>query len=159
MSDFPTTPLPAPTPGQNGAEPAPAPAPAPADAQPTVPLTVAAPVGVAPDAQPTMPLNPGGDTPHPGDAQPTTPLKTDAWASTIRPSPEMTSPASAPRRNRPRFSTILWGVLLLVFAGFMVAWTVLPTAPDPTLLLLGAVIAIGIALVAAGIAAASRRAG
>lgn len=91
--------------------------------------------------------------------QPTVPLNTDAWAPTAQPAPSAPSSASAPRRNRPRFATILWGVLLLVFAGFMVAVTVLPVAPDPILLLLGAVIAIGVALVAAGIAAASRRAG
>ncbi|MGO4102962.1 hypothetical protein AB4Y63_03345 [Leifsonia sp. YAF41] len=91
--------------------------------------------------------------------QPTVPLNTDAWASAAQPVPSAPSSASAPRRNRPRFATILWGVLLLVFAGFMVAVTVLPVAPDPILLLLGAVIAIGVALVAAGIAAASRRAG
>jgi hypothetical protein len=50
-------------------------------------------------------------------------------------------------------------VLLLVFAAFMVVWTVVPTGPDPTLWLLGAVIATGLLLVVAGIVAASRRAG
>jgi hypothetical protein len=49
--------------------------------------------------------------------------------------------------------------MLLAFAAFMVVCTVMPTTPDPTLLLLGGVIAIGLVLVAAGIAAASRRAG
>jgi hypothetical protein len=61
--------------------------------------------------------------------------------------------------RRPLFATIFWGVLLLAFAAFMVVWTVLPATPDPTLWLLGGVIAIGLVLVAAGIAAASRRAG
>jgi hypothetical protein len=70
--------------------------------------------------------------------------------------PEFGTETSAKRR--PLFGTIFWGVLLLAFAAFMVAWTVLPT-PDPTLWLLGGVIAIGLVLVAAGIAAASRRAG
>lgn len=67
-----------------------------------------------------------------------------------------TAPAA---RRRPLFATIFWGVMLLAFAAFMVVCTVMPTTPDPTLLLLGGVIAIGLVLVAAGIAAASRRAG
>jgi hypothetical protein len=41
----------------------------------------------------------------------------------------------------------------------MVARTVLPVPPDPTFWLLGGVILVGLLLVVAGIAAASRRAG
>ena len=78
----------------------------------------------------------------------------DAELPTARPA------EGAPSATRPaRFGTILWGVLLLVFAAFMVVWTVVPTGPDPTLWLLGAVIATGLLLVVAGIVAASRRAG
>ena len=47
---------------------------------------------------------------------------------------------------------------MLTFAAFMVVRTVLPVGPDPTLWLLGSVILIGLLLVVAGIAAASRRA-
>jgi hypothetical protein len=56
------------------------------------------------------------------------------------------------------FGTIFWGVVLLTFAAFMVVRTVLPVGPDPTLWLLGSVILIGLLLIVAGIAAASRRA-
>ncbi len=70
-----------------------------------------------------------------------------------------TSPvASEPRRRRPLFGTIFWGVVLLTFAAFMVVRTVLSVGPDPTLWLLGSVILIGLLLIVAGIAAASRRA-
>ncbi|SEM70355.1 hypothetical protein E3O25_15425 [Cryobacterium sp. TMT1-3] len=66
--------------------------------------------------------------------------------------------AAAPPRLRPRFGTILWGILLLAFATYMVVFTLLPVPPDPTLWLLGGVIAVGLGLVVAGIAAAARRA-
>lgn len=76
--------------------------------------------------------------------------------------PNQTAPvgqatASVPRL-RPRFGTILWGILLLAFATYMVVSTLLPVPPDPTLWLLGGVIAVGLGLVVAGIAAAARRA-
>ncbi|MDJ0338593.1 hypothetical protein [Cryobacterium sp. PH31-O1] len=61
-------------------------------------------------------------------------------------------------RLRPRFGTILWGILLLALATYMVVFTLLPVPPDPTLWLLGGVIAVGLGLVVAGIAAAARRA-
>ena len=67
------------------------------------------------------------------------------------------TPAAAPRL-RPRFGTILWGILLLAFATYMVVFTLLPVPPDPTLWLLGGVIAVGLGLVVAGIAAAACRA-
>jgi hypothetical protein len=158
MSDFPTTPLPSSTPDPKNTKQQQAAAPdtKPVDATPTTPLNTDAQNDTSTQAQPTQaPSTPAQST----QEQPTVPLNPDGWAPGSHAVPVAPGAASAPRRNRPRFSTILWGVLLLVFAGFMVAWTVLPTAPDPTLLLLGAVIAIGVALVAAGIAAASRRAG
>lgn len=61
-------------------------------------------------------------------------------------------------RLRPRFATILWGILLLALATYVVVFTLLPVPPDPTLWLLGGVIAVGLGLVVAGIAAAARRA-
>jgi hypothetical protein len=66
--------------------------------------------------------------------------------------------ASAFDRRGPRFGTIFWGVVLLVFAAFMAVWTLQPTNLDPTLWLLGSVIVLGLLLVVAGIAAAFRRA-
>lgn len=66
--------------------------------------------------------------------------------------------ASVHNRRGPRFGTIFWGVVLLVFAAFMAVWTLQPTDLDPTLWLLGSVIVLGLLLVVAGIAAALRRA-
>jgi peptidoglycan/LPS O-acetylase OafA/YrhL len=63
----------------------------------------------------------------------------------------------ASAHHRPRYATILWGVLLLGFGVFMVAWTLFPGTLDPTLWLLAAVIGVGLVLVIAGIAAATRR--
>jgi hypothetical protein len=95
---------------------------------------------------------PGHDAEPP--AAPTSPTSPTAADLPAEPAASVTR-----RRDRPLFGTIFWGVLLLAFAAFMVVWTALPTVPDPTLWLLGGVIAIGVALVVAGIAAASRRAG
>ncbi len=64
-----------------------------------------------------------------------------------------------PRKSRPLFGTIFWGVVLLTFAAYMVARTVFPFAFDAATWLIGSVIVIGLLLVVAGIAAASRRAG
>ncbi|MDJ0350903.1 hypothetical protein [Cryobacterium sp. PH29-G1] len=69
-----------------------------------------------------------------------------------------TPATTAVRRLRPRLGTILWGILLLAFAAYMVIVTLLPVPPDPTLWLLGGVIVVGLGLVVAGIAAAARRA-
>lgn len=109
-------------------------------------------------------------TPEPG------PLPQDFWPSAEAP-PDATSSADRPtapeslagsstdtaasvgKRNRPLFGTIFWGAVLLAFAAFMVVWTLQPGSPDPTLWLLGGVIVVGLLLVVAGIAAASRRAG
>ncbi|SDN45065.1 hypothetical protein SAMN05216368_105265 [Cryobacterium flavum] len=74
------------------------------------------------------------------------------------PNTDLPTAATATPRLRPRFGTILWGILLLAFATYMVVFTLLPAPPDPTLWLLGGVIAVGLGLVVAGIAAAARRA-
>lgn len=65
--------------------------------------------------------------------------------------------ASASRRRRPRFSTIVWGIVLLVFAIYMALQSVVPGDLDPTFWLLGGVITLGLVLVVAGIVAATRR--
>ena len=114
------------------------------------------------------------DSPDSPDAQPTVPLDElfapdAAQDERMPPPPPPAQPASGPTAAaasastpatwRPLFGTIVWGVLLLVFAAFMVVWTIVPTSPDPTLWLLGAVIVTGLLLVVAGIVAAARRAG
>ena len=134
---------------------------------------------------PVGPGNPGASpTPRPGSAPTAVPLPPVSTAGagnavgagrpigasrpvgagaplTRPPMARATAPARRrrPPRRRPRFGTILWGVLLLGFAAFMVARTVLPAPLDPTFWLLGGVILVGLLLVVAGIIAASRRAG
>ncbi|MFA0849985.1 MULTISPECIES: hypothetical protein [unclassified Curtobacterium] len=66
-------------------------------------------------------------------------------------------PAYRPRRGGARFGTILWGVLLLVFAGAMAVSALPMFSVDTTTLLLAACIAAGVLLVVAGIVAALSR--
>lgn len=56
-----------------------------------------------------------------------------------------------------RFGTILWGVILLVFAGAMLTTTLTEVRIDPLAWVTGGLIATGAVLVIAGIAAAVRR--
>ncbi|KGJ79729.1 hypothetical protein GY21_04190 [Cryobacterium roopkundense] len=65
--------------------------------------------------------------------------------------------ASASSQRRPRFSTIVWGVILLLFAVYMAVQSVAPGSFDPTLWLPGVVIILGLVLVVAGVIAATRR--
>lgn len=65
--------------------------------------------------------------------------------------------ASVSPRRRPRFSTIIWGFVLLIFAVYMVLRSVTQASLDPTFWLLGAVITLGLILVVAGIVTAVRR--
>ncbi|MBT1633590.1 hypothetical protein [Curtobacterium flaccumfaciens] len=65
--------------------------------------------------------------------------------------------AYRPRRGGARFGTILWGVLLLVFAGAMAVSALPMFSVDTTTLLLAACIAAGVLLVVAGIVAALSR--
>lgn len=81
---------------------------------------------------------------------------TDAYRETR---PSGATAAAPARSSRPLFGTIFWGIVLLTFAAFMVITTLFPVNLDPTLWLVGSVIVIGLLLVVAGIAAASRRAG
>lgn len=98
---------------------------------------------------------------HPTEPYPqTAPLpENDSMANFFTPNTEVPHAApTAAARLRPRFGTIFWGILLLAFAAYMVVFTLLPAPPDPTLWLLGGVIAVGLGLVVAGIAAIARRA-
>jgi len=106
------------------------------------------------------------------DTNDTTPLRpaTDADATDVlfgdtsrpEPAPSWTGPTvgSLPERERlrPRFGTLLWGVILLVFAGFMVTNAIVPFVVDPSAWIIAGLVAGGVVLVAAGIAAAIRRA-
>jgi hypothetical protein len=62
-----------------------------------------------------------------------------------------------PERLRPRFGTIFWGVILLVFAAFMVTNAIVPFVLDPSTWIIAGLVAGGVVLVVAGIAAAVRR--
>ena len=110
----------------------------------------------ADDASATVTLSDSPTVPYPESGLP--PREHDAMPSFFAPNSDMPTAAAAAPRLRPRFGTILWGVLLLAFATYMVVFTLLPAPPDPTLWLLGGVIAVGLGLVVAGVAAAARRA-
>lgn len=60
-------------------------------------------------------------------------------------------------RLRPRFGTIFWGVILLVFAAFMVTNAIVPFVLDPSTWIIIGLVAGGVVLVIAGIAAALRK--
>jgi hypothetical protein len=62
-----------------------------------------------------------------------------------------------PARRGARFGTILWGVLMLVFAGAMAVSALPMFSVDATTLLLAACIAAGVLLVVAGIVATLSR--
>ncbi|WEO78871.1 hypothetical protein BJQ94_07510 [Cryobacterium sp. SO2] len=102
------------------------------------------------------------------DNERTTPLPT-AHAPESAPGPGP-GPAPAPAgpavsgdvdrpRRRPLFPTILWGAMMLALAAFIAARELVPGGFDLVTWLLTAVVGIGLLLVVAGIAAASRRAG
>ncbi|TFD13339.1 hypothetical protein E3T35_04165 [Cryobacterium sp. TMT1-2-2] len=109
-------------------------------------------VNPAGDASATAKLSDNPTVPYPESSR--APRENDFFA----PNTDLPTAATATPRLRPRFGTILWGILLLAFATYMVVFTLLPAPPDPTLWLLGGVIAVGLGLVVAGIAAAARRA-
>ncbi|WP_104192456.1 hypothetical protein [Cryobacterium sp. Y82] len=111
-------------------------------------------VNAAADASATANLSDDPTVPYPESGRPSP--EHDSTPSFFNPNTDM--PTAATPRLRPRFGTILWGILLLAFATYMVVFTLLPAPPDPTLWLLGGVIAVGLGLVVAGIAAAARRA-
>jgi len=90
------------------------------------------------------------------------PASTTAAAATTPaagPDPAAVPVPAARARRSPRFGTVFWGVVLLVFAATM-AVTALPWfSVDPVTLLLGACIAAGVLLVVAGVAAVVARRG
>ena len=106
---------------------------------------------------------------------PTVPLTPDDTADpTERPAPAAENPAQAAEtpapaaraaetpaamKRRPLFPTILWGAMMLAVAAFFAARELVPGGLDLVTWLLTAVVGIGLLLVVAGIAAASRRAG
>ena len=94
-------------------------------------------------------------TPSARASEPVT-LSKSAPAPAPVPAPVATPPR---RRRRPLFPTILWGILMLALAAFIAARELVPGDLDLVTWMLTAVVAIGILLVVAGIAAASRRAG
>ncbi|MFC0673366.1 hypothetical protein [Brachybacterium hainanense] len=66
-------------------------------------------------------------------------------------------PALPPRVQGPLFSTILWGLVLLVFAAAVLASLLPGLSWDPAVLAIGALVALGLLLLLAGLAAALRR--
>jgi hypothetical protein len=109
---------------------------------------------------PTTPLTPPTGNAAAGTASaagpldtPTTPLS----ATASEPAPAPASAEELPKR-RPLFPTILWGALMLALAAFVAARELVPGGFDLVTWLLTAVVGIGLLLVAAGIAAAARRA-
>jgi hypothetical protein len=65
----------------------------------------------------------------------------------------------AARRRPARFGTVLWGVLLLVFALAMAVSALPMFGIDTTTLVLGACVAAGLLLVTAGVATSITRGG
>lgn len=115
----------------------------------------AAPI-ITPTLPPTARATAEADAPASAGAPPTA-ATAQAHPATPPAAPFAWEQPAASARHRPRFATILWGALLLGFAVFMVSWTLFPGTLDPTLWLLAAVIGVGLVLVVAGIAAATRR--
>jgi hypothetical protein len=105
---------------------------------------------------------PTGQNPTGSTADPTADRTADPAAETtpIAPvQPKTTDATPALPRRRPLFPTILWGALMLALAAFIAARELVPGGLDLVTWLLTAVVGIGLLLVVAGIAAASRRAG
>ncbi|GGE93458.1 hypothetical protein [Mycetocola zhadangensis] len=100
------------------------------DATPIPPITPTAPIGASTPGTPTVPNTPTVQYP---------------------------ASASEPERLRARFGTIFWGVILLVFAAFMVTSALVPIVLDPSTWIIAGLVAGGVVLVIAGIAAAVRR--
>lgn len=128
------------------------------DSNPTRPTEPIDPSG---QTKPTEPVSPADGT---SPAEPARPAAgTDGFPAWFTSDPIATSPGYAaqtpeePKRLPARFGTIFWGVLLLVFAGFMVANAIVPFVQDPVVWLIAGLIAAGAVLVIAGIAAAVRR--
>ncbi|HXH35311.1 MAG TPA: hypothetical protein VNJ54_13030 [Plantibacter sp.] len=84
----------------------------------------------------------------------------DPTAATGRlqePAGQTKTPSTTSGGRAARFGTILWGVILLVFAGAMLTTTLTQVRIDPLAWVTGGLIATGAVLVVAGVAAAVRR--
>lgn len=85
--------------------------------------------------------------------------------TSTQPVPERDTSGTAPTPPKPtvdrarpaRFGTILWGVVLLIFAGAMLIGTLTEVRIDALGWITGGLIATGAILVVAGVAAAVRR--
>lgn len=124
------------------------------DSNPTRPTEPSDPSGQTKPTEPIQPAEPIQSTATASDAGDTT-----SWfASEPSSSGGYTAATAVESKRLPaRFGTIFWGVLLLAFAGFMVANAVVPFVQDPIVWLIAGLIAAGAVLVIAGIAAAVRR--
>lgn len=115
----------------------------------------------SPAPEPHIPASPRDDTPT--EAYPAERTAPTGSAEPATPFENVSGPIDPPTtptpRLRPRFGTIFWGILLLAVAAYVAVANLIPTPLDPTLWLLGGVIAIGLGLIVAGVAAAARRAG
>jgi len=114
-----------------------------------------------PNTEPTTPLpaSPENTAPENPALQNTAPQDTTPPHTTpVASEPAAPAPEPLPPR-RPLFATILWGALMLALAAFLAARELVPNGFDLVTWMLTAVVGIGLLLVVAGIAAASRRAG
>jgi hypothetical protein len=121
--------------------------------------------------QPASPTEPASETESAGPTESTEriTLTKAASADQTAPSepvrePETVVATAAPvsqalGKRRPLFATIFWGALMLAVAAFFAARELVPGGLDLLTWLLAAAVGLGLLLVIAGIAAASRRAG
>ncbi|MBG6238668.1 hypothetical protein IWX78_001640 [Mycetocola sp. CAN_C7] len=124
------------------------------DTNPTRPTEPIPPVTAGGSTGPTERTDPIGSSSPIDDSR-----QAESMSSWFQPDTTEAPETPATRKSRlpARFGTIFWGVLLLGFAAFMIANSVMPVIVDPVTWLIGGLIAVGAVLVVAGIAAAIRR--
>ncbi|TFC96000.1 MULTISPECIES: hypothetical protein [Cryobacterium] len=111
-----------------------------------------------PSPIPEYALEPTGPTDSPSMIVPGTGEPPSRVLASDGSEPAPALPAASVRpRSRPLLGTIVWGVILLALAGYVLLGVLVPTPADPTLWLLGGVILIGLLLIVVGIIAALRR--
>lgn len=81
----------------------------------------------------------------------------DNNATAAHPHAETKSADSQTKRNPAAFGTILWGVVLMIFAAVMIVTAIPTIIIDTVTLVIVALVAAGVLLVVAGVAAAARR--
>lgn len=114
---------------------------------------------LTPEPPPHLLPEPSALPPEPPPYLPPVPPLPLAPDPTTHLAPEAALPAASARpHSRPLFGTIVWGVILLALAGYVLLGVLVPPPADPTLWLLGGVILIGLLLIVIGIIAALRRA-